>query len=78
MSTGNVANWDGNVLDIGPLYPFVGAEGFLVLVLVVLWAAWHIAQMVGENRELDHRVKQLRQSGALQKALEEEHPVERM
>jgi hypothetical protein len=78
MSTGNFTNWDGNVLDIGPLYPFVGSEGFLVLVLVVLWVAWHVAQMVGENRELDNRVKELRISGALQKALDSEHPVERM
>lgn len=78
MSTGNVTNWDGNVVDIGPLYPFVGSEGLLVLVLVVLWVAWHAAQMVGEGRELESRVKRLHQTGALQKALDAEHPIERM
>jgi hypothetical protein len=78
MSTGNVTSWDGNVVDIGPLYPFVGSEGLLVLVLVALWVVWHGAQMVGENRELEDRVRQLRQAGALQKALDSEHPIERM
>jgi hypothetical protein len=28
MTTGNFADWSGNMLDIGPLYPFVGWEGF--------------------------------------------------
>jgi hypothetical protein len=78
MSTGNFENWDGNVMDIGPLYPFVGYEGLMVVILVVAWAAWHIAQMVGENRELEDRVRQLRQGNELQKALESERIIERM
>ncbi|MBA4095559.1 MAG: hypothetical protein C0484_02160 [Rhodospirillum sp.] len=78
MSTGNFDNWDGNVLDLGPLYPFVGSEGLMVVVLVVLWAAWHIAQMVGENRALEDRVKHLKQAGELQKAVESERVIERM
>jgi hypothetical protein len=72
------ANWDGNILEIGPLYPFVGTEMFMVVVLVILWAAWHVAQLIGENRDLDERVEQLRRGDALQQALEEEHPIERM
>jgi hypothetical protein len=78
MSTGNFENWDGNVLDLGPLYPFVGFEGLMVVILIAAWIAWHIAQMVGENRELDERVRQLKQSGALQKALDSERVIERM
>jgi hypothetical protein len=78
MSTGNFESWDGNVLDLGPLYPFVGFEGFMVIILVAAWVAWHIAQMVGENRELQHRVQQLSKSGELQKALESERIIERM
>jgi hypothetical protein len=76
MSTGNF--WDGNVLDLGPLYPFVGFEGLMVIILIVAWVAWHIAQMVGENRELEHRVEQLRKSGELQKALDSERLIERL
>ena len=39
MSTGNFESWDGNVLDLGPLYPFVGFEGFMVIILVAAWVA---------------------------------------
>jgi hypothetical protein len=78
MSTGNFANWDGNVLDIGPLYPFVGYEGLMVVLLIVLWAVWHIAQLIGENRDLQDRVRLLKQPGELQKAVESERVIERM
>jgi hypothetical protein len=78
MSTGSFDNWDGNMMDLGPLYPFVGSEGLMVVVLVALWAAWHIAQLVGENRELEDRVRRLKQSGELQKAVESERVIERM
>jgi hypothetical protein len=78
MSTGNFANWDGNVLDLGPLYPFVGSEILMVVILIVLWVAWHLLQMKGEKDELDHRVAHFRQHGELQKALDSERPIERM
>jgi hypothetical protein len=78
MSTGNFANWDGNVLDIGPIYPFVGWEGSMVVLCVIFWIGWHILQIKMENRQLEDEARMLRQSGALQKALDSEHPVERM
>jgi hypothetical protein len=41
MTTGNFTDWSGNMLDLGPLYPFVGWEGFMVLVLFIAWIGWH-------------------------------------
>jgi len=78
MSTGNVANWDGNILDIGPIYPFVGWEGFMVVLCVIFWVGWHIMQIRMENKQLDEDAKALRQAGHLQKALDAEHSIERM
>lgn len=40
-----------NPTEIGPLYPFVGAEWFFVLLAVVLWLLWHVAQIRLENRD---------------------------
>ena len=40
-----------NPSEIGPLYPFVGAEWFFVLLAVVLWLLWHVAQIRLENRD---------------------------
>jgi hypothetical protein len=78
MSTGNFANWDGTIQDLGPLYPFVGSEVVMVIILIVLWVAWHVAQMKGENAELEHRVQRFRRAGELQKALDSERTIERM
>ncbi|MGH6891887.1 MAG: hypothetical protein ACREEP_06490 [Dongiaceae bacterium] len=78
MSTGNIANWDGNVLDIGPIYPFVGWEGFMVVLCVIFWIGWHILQIRTENKQLDDEAAMLRQSGRMQKALDTEHTIERM
>lgn len=78
MSTGSVENWDGNVTDLGPIYPFVGWEGFMVLLCVIIWVGWHIWQIRMENRRLDEQCRELRQSGSLQKAVTDEHSPQRM
>lgn len=77
MSTANFANWDGNLLDIGPIYPFVGAEGVMVIIAVIFWIVWHILQIRAENRQLEEEAVNLRKPGNLQKAVEAESPVER-
>jgi hypothetical protein len=78
MSTGNFDNWDGNIADIGPIYPFVGSEGLMVILALVIWVGWHIVQIRAENKRYEEQARALRQSGALQKALADEHTLERM
>ncbi len=77
MTTGNFTNWDGNLLDIGPIYPFVGWEGIMVVLGFIFWISWHILQIRAENQQLDEEAAKLRQAGNLQKAVEAEQPVER-
>ena len=77
MSTGNFANWDGDLLQIGPIYPFVGSEGLMVIIAVIFWIVWHILQIRAENRQLDDEARQLRQGNNLQKAVETERVIER-
>ncbi len=77
MTTGNFANWDGNLLDIGPIYPFVGWEGAMVVLGFIFWIGWHILQFRAENRQLDDEAATLRQGDNLRKAVEAEKPVER-
>lgn len=78
MSTANFENWDGNVLDLGPIYPFVGWEGLMVVLCLVFWIGWHVVQIKTENKRLDDQARELRQSGRLQQAMTDEHSVERM
>ncbi len=46
-----------NPTEIGPLYPFVGAEWFFVLLAVVLWLLWHVLQIRLENRDNERAVQ---------------------
>lgn len=78
MSTGNVQNWDGNIMDLGPIYPFVGWEGLMVILCLIFWAGWHVWQIKMENKRLDDQARELRQSGKLQKATSDEHSPQRM
>jgi hypothetical protein len=73
MSTGNIESWDGNILDIGPIYPFVGWEGTMVVIAVIFWIGWHIMQIRMETRQYDSTAQHLRQGDNLQKAIAAEH-----
>jgi hypothetical protein len=72
MNTGMVANWDGNLFDIGPIYPFVGWEVPLVILGFIFWIVWHYLQMRMENRRLEDEARVLRQSSDLQRLLQTE------
>jgi hypothetical protein len=78
MSTGNFDNWDGNVMELGPIYPFAGWEGFMVVLGVIFWVGWHIWQVKIEKKRLDGEADLLRRSGNLQKAATDEHSPQRM
>jgi hypothetical protein len=77
MSTGNFANWDGDLTQLGPIYPFVGKEGLMVIIAVIFWIGWHYLQIRMENRSHDSSAVDLKQSGNLQKAVETERVIER-
>ncbi len=49
MTNTAFTDWNGNILDIGPLYPFVGWEVLMVILLLVFWIWWHFMQVRMEN-----------------------------
>lgn len=71
MSTGNFDNWDGNMTDIGPLYPFVGSEVLMVIIAIVFWIGWHVLQLRMESQQLDEEARKLKQGDNMQKALQQ-------
>jgi len=77
-NTAPFTDWGGNMFDLGPLYPFVGSEVAMVVVLVLFWILWHVLQIRMENRTHDAEARRLREAGNLQKALQDEHTPERM
>jgi len=72
MPLENVGNWQGTIAEIGPLYPWVGAEGILVIIAVALWIIWHFLQMRMENRNYEDDLRTLKQNDNMTKALKGE------
>ena len=66
------------MMDIGPLYPFVGWEVPMVIACLIFWVGWHYLQMRMENRGLESEALMLRQGDNLLKAVQAEHTPERM
>lgn len=78
MNTGSFSDWSGAMLDLGPLYPFVGWETVMVILLAIFWIGWHVVQMRGENRQWEEEARRLREGDNLQKAMQAERTPERM
>lgn len=67
-----VESFAGKITEIGPLYPFVGTELLMVVVVAAFWIAWHILQMRIEKQEFQQDIQRLRDKESLRKVLERE------
>jgi hypothetical protein len=72
MRTGEIASWGGTITDIGPMYPFVGWEMVLTLVLLVFWVGWHVLQLRTESREYREDEERLLNKEIMTRALDRE------
>ena len=67
MSTG-VESWSAeSIAKMDALYPFVGSEVIMTVIVVVVWLGWHIWQIKHENKTYDDQVAKLQ--GNLPKAV---------
>ena len=51
-----VTNWIDHLSAAevqGAIYPYVGTEGIMVIVLLVIWIGWHVITGASEQEELD-------------------------
>ncbi len=71
MSTGLVDNWL-NIDTFGPIYPFVGSEGFMVILGLVFWIGWHFLQSKKESAEFKGDIDNINKQGGPGKVLEDE------
>ena len=59
MNTGSFENFAGEIAQIGPMYPFVGWEFLLFILVVVYWVLWHIRQLRLENKEYQEDLSEI-------------------
>lgn len=70
MSTG-VESWNTNLLEIGPLYPFVGTEYLLAFIGIASWIVWHILQIKAENKLYAEDDQQFSDAAKLSEAMKD-------
>ena len=55
-----VTNWIDHLSAAevkGAIYPGVGTEGVLVIILLVIWIGWHVMTSVSEDEEMSRLSK---------------------
>jgi hypothetical protein len=78
MTLEEVGNWTGNMADIGPLYPWVGAESIFAIVLLIFWIGWHVLQFRMEERNYNDDMQTLKREGNMDRALKGERILRSM
>ena len=48
-----IDSWAVDLAEVGPVYPFQGAEVVMALVGIALWIGWHVWQIRAENAEIE-------------------------
>ena len=59
MSTTPVETWSVDLAEIGPVYPFVGSEGLMVVLCAAAWIGWHVWQIRAEKRDEEETLRKL-------------------
>ena len=59
MSTG-IESWSADSLpNISAMYPFVGSEVIMTIIVLVVWIGWHFWQIKFENNSYDEQTSKL-------------------
>ena len=71
MATTPIDTWAVDLADVTVIYPWVGSEGLMVLIAVVLWLAWHVWQIKHENTTYDREIERYGDDENIRKAINE-------
>tara|TARA_B100001179_G_scaffold230561_1_gene218405 strand:+ start:1164 stop:1385 length:222 start_codon:yes stop_codon:yes gene_type:complete len=71
MATTPIDTWAVDLADVTVIYPWVGSEGLMVLIAVVLWLAWHVWQIKHENATYDQEIQKYGDDENIRKAINE-------
>jgi len=68
------SDWAVDLANVGPVYPWQGLELIMVIVGVVFWIYWHVAQIRQENADYADDIAHYGNPEAIRRALDE-HPT---
>ncbi len=58
MTTGPITSFAGNITEIGPMYPFVGSEMLMTLLLAAFYVIWTLWQLRAETKTYVHEMEE--------------------
>lgn len=73
MSTTPIDTWAVDLANVTAIYPWVGSEGLMALVGIVLWLAWHVWQLKHEKETYDQRIQRYGDDETIKNAVDEQH-----
>ena len=69
-----IENWSTNPLEIGPIYPWVGLEVWMVIAATLACLFFLAWKLKSESRHYDDAAKQLRAESSRGEARQREEP----
>ena len=66
-----VSTWAVDLANVGPIYPWQGAEFIMVIAAIAAWILWHIIQLREEKEEFRKDVAEYGSKEAIKKALDD-------
>lgn len=73
MSTTPIDTWAVDLANVTAIYPWVGSEGIMAIVGIVLWLAWHVWQIKHENETYDQQIQRYGDQTTISGALDDHH-----
>lgn len=70
MSTTPIDTWAVDLADVTVIYPWVGSEGIMAAVAIVLWLLWHVWQLRNENASYRDKMAKYGDDETIRKALD--------
>ena len=73
MSTTPIDTWAVDLANVTAIYPWVGTEGIMAIVGIVLWLAWHVWQIKHENDTYDQKIQRYGDQTTINGAIDDHH-----
>ena len=73
MPTPTIDTWAVDLADVTSIYPWVGTEGLMAVIGIVLWLAWHVWQVKHENKTYDQEIQRYGDDETINNATDEHH-----
>jgi hypothetical protein len=73
MPTPTIDTWAVDLADVTLIYPWVGTEGLMAVIGIVLWLAWLAWQVEHENETNDQKIQRYGDDETIKNAMDEHH-----